>query len=153
MLESARYLALHGALWRPDDGRQMQDVRRSLYKCEPAITVEVVKMSPDTMSVRKRNSKSFWTLRRMRAHGALSGRAFPWTGQQDSVGFEAIGDSSRNTGWVTGPRQRRSASQAGSPTSRADDALMSLRSGMSVDSEEDQVLSFACTAAVRIAST
>ena len=102
MLESARDLALHGALWRPDDGGQMQDVRRSLYKCEPAITVEVVKMSPDTMSVRKRNSKSFWTLRRMRAHGALSGRAFPWTGQQDSVGFEAIGDSSRNTGWVTG---------------------------------------------------
>ena len=37
VLESARDLALHGALWRPDDGWQMEDFRRSLYKCETVV--------------------------------------------------------------------------------------------------------------------
>lgn len=37
-------LAAAGALWRPDDKRQMSDVRRSLYKCEPEVTTDVLKV-------------------------------------------------------------------------------------------------------------
>jgi hypothetical protein len=51
------------------------------------------------------------------------------------------------------PRKRGPASQAGSPTPGGDKALMNLGLGISVESEKDQKLWFASTAAARIAST
>ena len=55
-LETLRVLVAHGACWRPDDKHQMNSARKSLYRCEPAVTVEVVKIlarqqgaSPETL--------------------------------------------------------------------------------------------------------
>lgn len=37
-------LAEHGAQWKPSSPREMNWVRRSLYECEPAVTVEVLQL-------------------------------------------------------------------------------------------------------------
>ena len=37
-------LAEHGAQWKPGSPREMNWVRRSLYECEPAVTVEVLQL-------------------------------------------------------------------------------------------------------------
>lgn len=41
-LATVQLLLERGALWRPDDHRQLVDVRRSLYQCEPDVTLELV---------------------------------------------------------------------------------------------------------------
>lgn len=53
---TVQLLLEQGALWRPDDARQVSDVRRSLYECEPDITLELVERlvkhtacTPDTI--------------------------------------------------------------------------------------------------------
>lgn len=42
-----------GALWRPDDARQIAQARRSLYECEPNVTLELVELLLSTRHVRK----------------------------------------------------------------------------------------------------
>jgi hypothetical protein len=39
---TAELLLGEGALWRPDGSRQVTSVRRSLYECEPDVTLELV---------------------------------------------------------------------------------------------------------------
>lgn len=39
---TVQLLLEQGALWRPDDARQVAEVRRSLYECEPDVTLELV---------------------------------------------------------------------------------------------------------------
>jgi len=39
---TVQLLLERGALWRPDDARQVAEVRRSLYDCEPDVTLEFV---------------------------------------------------------------------------------------------------------------
>lgn len=39
---TVQLLLEQGALWRPDDPRQVAEVRRSLYECEPDVTLELV---------------------------------------------------------------------------------------------------------------
>ncbi|MCA1607589.1 MAG: hypothetical protein LC775_19465 [Acidobacteria bacterium] len=41
-LDTFRLLLEHGALWRPDDAREIGQVRRNLYECEPDVTSEIV---------------------------------------------------------------------------------------------------------------
>jgi hypothetical protein len=41
-LDTFRLLLEHGALWRPDEAREVGWVRRNLYECEPDVTLEVV---------------------------------------------------------------------------------------------------------------
>lgn len=43
-LECIRELVERGAVWRPEDRSEMNSVRQTLYKCEPAVTVDVVKL-------------------------------------------------------------------------------------------------------------
>jgi ankyrin repeat protein len=39
-----RTLVEHGALWTPDDQADLNSVRKALYKCEPAVIVDLVKL-------------------------------------------------------------------------------------------------------------
>ena len=39
-----RELVEHGAVWAPDDRNALNQVRQELYKCEPAVTVDFVKL-------------------------------------------------------------------------------------------------------------
>lgn len=39
-----RTLVEHGAIWKPDDRYALKHVRQALYKCEPAVTVDFVKL-------------------------------------------------------------------------------------------------------------
>ena len=39
-----RELVEHGAVWKPDDSKASNSVRKFLYKCEPAVTVDLVKL-------------------------------------------------------------------------------------------------------------
>lgn len=39
-----RELVEHGALWRPDDRSAFNSVRQGLYKCEPGVTIDFVKL-------------------------------------------------------------------------------------------------------------
>jgi hypothetical protein len=41
-LDTFRLLLEHGALWRPDEAREVGWVRRNLYECQPDLTLEVV---------------------------------------------------------------------------------------------------------------
>jgi ankyrin repeat protein len=41
-LDTMRVLLEHGALWRPDDARAINDVRRNLYDCDAEVTLEVI---------------------------------------------------------------------------------------------------------------
>ena len=41
-LDTMRLLLQHGALWRPDDRRAINDVRRNLYDCHAEVSLEVV---------------------------------------------------------------------------------------------------------------
>ena len=42
--ECIRELVEHGAVWTPDDRNALNQVRQELYKCEPAVTVDFVKL-------------------------------------------------------------------------------------------------------------
>ena len=41
-LDTMRVLLEHGALWRPDDARAINDVRRNLLDCDADVTLEVI---------------------------------------------------------------------------------------------------------------
>jgi len=43
-LECARELASHGAIWNPDDQSVLNSLRRSLYGCEPGVTIELLQL-------------------------------------------------------------------------------------------------------------
>jgi hypothetical protein len=43
-LECIQASTEHGALWRPDDRVQTNSLRQTLLKCEPAVTVDLVKV-------------------------------------------------------------------------------------------------------------
>jgi ankyrin repeat protein len=42
--ESVRILVEHGARWQPDEPKDLNSVRQILYKCEPVVTVDLVKI-------------------------------------------------------------------------------------------------------------
>lgn len=42
-LEGVRFLAERGASWRPDDRTQVNGLRRTLLKCEPEVTIDLLK--------------------------------------------------------------------------------------------------------------
>jgi hypothetical protein len=41
-LDTMRVLLEHGALWRPDDARAINDVSRNLYDCDAEVPLEVI---------------------------------------------------------------------------------------------------------------
>jgi hypothetical protein len=67
-LETLRVLVAHGACWRPDDKYQMNSVRKSLYRCEPAVTVEVVKILARQQGASQETLEELLAAPRMRQH-------------------------------------------------------------------------------------
>ena len=43
-LSCVQALLGHGAKWKPDEPRELNYIRRSLYECEPAVTIEVLQL-------------------------------------------------------------------------------------------------------------
>jgi hypothetical protein len=43
-LESLTELAQNGAIWKPDNSREMEYVRRGLYRAEPEVTMTLIEM-------------------------------------------------------------------------------------------------------------
>jgi len=67
-LETLRVLVAHDACWRPDDKYQMNSVRKSLYRCEPAVTVEVVKILARQQGASQETLEELLAAPRMRQH-------------------------------------------------------------------------------------
>ena len=67
-LETLRMLVAHGACWRPDDKYQMNSVRKTLYRCEPVVTVEVVKILAQQQGASKETLEELLAPPRMRQH-------------------------------------------------------------------------------------
>ena len=44
VFDCMRVLVEHGALWRPEGRSTLKSTREALYKCEPAVTVDFVKL-------------------------------------------------------------------------------------------------------------
>jgi len=43
-LDCVRGLLAHGAIWNPDEGYGLNSLRRSLVECEPAVTIELLRL-------------------------------------------------------------------------------------------------------------
>jgi hypothetical protein len=43
-LDCTQELASHGGIWNPNDQSAMNSLRRSLYECEPAVTIELLQL-------------------------------------------------------------------------------------------------------------
>ncbi len=67
-MECIRELVGRGALWKPDDRREINSVRQTLYKCEPAITVDVVKLFAQHKAASEETLEQLLDAPRMREH-------------------------------------------------------------------------------------
>jgi hypothetical protein len=67
-------LVEHGAQWRPDDKTSMDHARRSLYKCEPEVTVDLIKLFLKHKACSDETLRQFLKVPRMRQH--LSGTRY-----------------------------------------------------------------------------
>ena len=63
-----RELAEHGAVWKPDDRYALNNVRKALYKCEPAVTVDVVKLLAGNKACPEETLEQLLDVPRMRQH-------------------------------------------------------------------------------------
>jgi hypothetical protein len=67
-LETLRALVTHGACWKPHDQYHMNCVRKSLYQCEPVVTVEVVKILAQNQAASQETLEELLAPPRMRQH-------------------------------------------------------------------------------------
>lgn len=66
--ECIRELVEHGALWRPDDRRELNWVRQMLYKCEPQVSVDLVKLLARNKASNEETLEQLLNAPRMRQH-------------------------------------------------------------------------------------
>lgn len=67
-LECIRELVFHGAIWNPDDHRGFNDLRRALYGCEPAVTIELLKIFKTNDACSQERLKELLCKPRMKEH-------------------------------------------------------------------------------------
>ncbi len=67
-LECIQELLNHGAHWRPEDHSQLNSVRQTLYKCEPVVTVELVKLFARHKACPEETLEQLRDVPRMRVH-------------------------------------------------------------------------------------
>ena len=67
-LECIQSLTEHGALWRPEGPSQLNSVRQALCKCEPEVTVELMKILARNKACPEENLEELLDTPRMRAH-------------------------------------------------------------------------------------
>jgi len=66
--ECIRALVEHGAIWKPNDRRGLNDARQALYKCEPAVTVDLVKLLAGSKACPEQTLEDLLEAPRMRQH-------------------------------------------------------------------------------------
>jgi hypothetical protein len=71
--DSMRILVEHGALWTPDDRKDLNRVRQFLFKCEPAVTVDVVKLLARNKACPEATLEELLDTPRMKQHLAALG--------------------------------------------------------------------------------
>jgi hypothetical protein len=90
-LDMIRKLVEHGALWRPDSTTGMNDVRRTLYQCEPTVTVELIRILKKHESCSEDTVQELLRTPRMRQHLTSQENKLPrWPNRKD------IGNSNEN---------------------------------------------------------
>ena len=62
-----------GAQWRPDDAYEMNSVRKTLYKCEPAVTVALMKLFAKHKAAPEELLEELLDTPRMRGHLSATG--------------------------------------------------------------------------------
>ena len=68
ILNCIRDLVEHGAVWKPDDRYEMNWARQALYECEPAVTVDVVKLLAANKACAEETLEELLGAPRMRQH-------------------------------------------------------------------------------------
>jgi hypothetical protein len=68
VFDCMRALVEHGALWRPEDRSRLNSVRQALYKCEPAVTVDFVKLLAGSKAAPEEILEQLLDAPRMRQH-------------------------------------------------------------------------------------
>jgi hypothetical protein len=58
----------HGALWTPDDRSDLNSIRQALYKCEPAVVVDLVKLLARNKACPEETLERLLDVPRMREH-------------------------------------------------------------------------------------
>jgi hypothetical protein len=66
--ECIRALVEHGAVWKPSDRYALNQVRQALYKCEPAVTVDSVKLLAGNKACPEETLEDLLEAPRMRQH-------------------------------------------------------------------------------------
>lgn len=61
-------LVEHGALWRPEDRNALNSARQALYKCEPRVTVDLVKLLARNKACSEETLERFLDAPKMRQH-------------------------------------------------------------------------------------
>lgn len=67
-LECIRELVEHGARWKPEERHHMNWIRQGLYKCEPAVTVDLVKLLAGKKACSEETLEQLLDPPRMRSH-------------------------------------------------------------------------------------
>lgn len=67
-LECIRELVDHSAQWKPNDASEMNSVRRTLYGCEPAVTVELLHLFVKNDSASRETMAELLQTPRMKQH-------------------------------------------------------------------------------------
>jgi len=67
-MECIRELVEHGALWKPEDRAHLNAARQALFKCEPVITVELVKLFARHKACSEETLEQLLDAPRMRQH-------------------------------------------------------------------------------------
>ncbi len=71
-----RELVEHGAAWNPDDRYALNHVRQALYKCEPVVTVDFVKLLAGNKACPENTLEQLLDAPRMRSHLSTMGMKF-----------------------------------------------------------------------------
>jgi ankyrin repeat protein len=66
--ECIKLLLVHGALWRPEPRNGLNSLRQALYKCEPAVTVDLVKVLARHKAVPEETLEQLLDAPRMKQH-------------------------------------------------------------------------------------
>jgi hypothetical protein len=89
-LDLPRKLVEHGALWRPDSGRGLNDIRRTLYQCEPIITVELIEILKKHESCSEETIQELFRTPRMRQHLASHENKFQFSLKTETLRIGGI---------------------------------------------------------------
>jgi hypothetical protein len=68
IFECIKLLARRGAIWRPDDSRRMNRVRKLFYECDPDVTIEWLKILKETGCGDSDSLHSFLCAPQMKEH-------------------------------------------------------------------------------------